>query len=492
MKKILINIIFLSFIISFQSFSQNSEDVLRYSQSFYQGTARSSALANAFGSLGGDFTAISINPAGLGVYKGYQIHITPGFNFSNVDATYFNQSNTDNAYKVNLSSVGMVGSFYPYNYEYKVEGDNSEWESVNFAFGYNCLNNFNKNTLFEGMNASSSIFDKMIDNENNGNTTALGDLAFETFIMNKVEETGEYWTEITDRTRDAIPVNLLQNTRIAEEGYLGEYSISIGANYKHKFYLGMSINFQKIDYDKYDVYSETDLLDSVADFKSMTLTNKLNTTGSGTNFKFGMIIRPIDMLRLGLAIHTPTWFKLEDEYSRSMSSSFDNGDAYSYNIEKQYFKYEITTPTKFIGSLGLIFEQGLISIDYELIDYSTSRLKSDNYTFNTENQDLKNNIQNVSNIRIGGELKLDMFYLRGGYAYYGSPYKDALEEDADYSLISGGFGVKIDELFIDLAYTVATQKSAYRAYDRLYDDDNNVVNVENQNKKFILTLGMKF
>ena len=49
--------------ITYTSHSQTFEDVLRYSSFYNEGTARFNSMGGAFGALGGDLSAISINPA---------------------------------------------------------------------------------------------------------------------------------------------------------------------------------------------------------------------------------------------------------------------------------------------------------------------------------------------------------------------------------------------------------------------------------------------
>ena len=44
-------------------YSQNINDALNYSSNSYQGTARFNSMSGAFGALGGDLSAIAINPA---------------------------------------------------------------------------------------------------------------------------------------------------------------------------------------------------------------------------------------------------------------------------------------------------------------------------------------------------------------------------------------------------------------------------------------------
>ena len=64
-KLILLPALFISGFI----YAQIPEDVLRYSFFPQNGTARNQAIGGAMGSLGGDISAIFVNPAGLGNYK---------------------------------------------------------------------------------------------------------------------------------------------------------------------------------------------------------------------------------------------------------------------------------------------------------------------------------------------------------------------------------------------------------------------------------------
>ena len=48
--------------------AQNITDGLRYAEESLLGTARYTAMSGAFGALGGDFSAMAINPAGSAVF----------------------------------------------------------------------------------------------------------------------------------------------------------------------------------------------------------------------------------------------------------------------------------------------------------------------------------------------------------------------------------------------------------------------------------------
>ena len=73
-KKVYLLCLFLS--INYLSISQTYEDVLRYNSFNHEGTSRFNSMGGAFGALGGDISAISINPASSSVFLDSEIGIT--------------------------------------------------------------------------------------------------------------------------------------------------------------------------------------------------------------------------------------------------------------------------------------------------------------------------------------------------------------------------------------------------------------------------------
>ncbi|MDX9909041.1 MAG: hydrocarbon degradation protein, partial [Mariniphaga sp.] len=89
MKRV-ITILTLFFAVSISSQAQDLADVLRFSNFKVQGTARAGGMGNAFGALGGDFTSVSINPAGMGLYRSSELVFTPSFGHNSIESTYRN------------------------------------------------------------------------------------------------------------------------------------------------------------------------------------------------------------------------------------------------------------------------------------------------------------------------------------------------------------------------------------------------------------------
>ena len=69
-------LLFILIITSTFSFSQTFEDVLRYNSYTHEGTSRFNAMGGAFGALGGDVSAISVNPASSSIFIDSEIVIS--------------------------------------------------------------------------------------------------------------------------------------------------------------------------------------------------------------------------------------------------------------------------------------------------------------------------------------------------------------------------------------------------------------------------------
>ena len=139
-KKCLFLYLFLS--ISYTSFSQTFEDVLRYSSFFHEGSARFNSMGGAFGALGGDLSAISINPASSSVFIDSEVGVT--LNYKNLKIS--NRLNNYNSLSKNdFYSYGGAGAVLVY-----------ENRKSKFSVAYNnhILGDFNSSFFLSGNNNS--------------------------------------------------------------------------------------------------------------------------------------------------------------------------------------------------------------------------------------------------------------------------------------------------------------------------------------------------
>ena len=138
--------------------------------------------------------------------------------------------------------------------------------------------------------------------------------------------------------------------------------------------------------------------------------------GVGTNLKFGVIYRPIPEIRLGAAIHTPTWYNMNYSMATSIYSSFytsqdpSNGregfdfDFYSpdYSVD-----FNMRTPWRAMLSVATVLNQkAIVSVDYEYVNYQNANISEieDDYDGSMEqatNQDIEDYIRATHNFRVG-------------------------------------------------------------------------------------------
>ncbi|MCX6291563.1 MAG: hypothetical protein NT126_07340 [Bacteroidetes bacterium] len=478
--------------IPFISFAQTDIDALRYSQTSVAGTARFISMAGAFGALGGDFSTLSQNPAGIAIYRKSEFSFSPSFYVAKTKSDFQDNIRTSNKYNFNFGNIGLV-------YTQKLTNDDSSpgWKNWNFGIGYNRINNFHTQSFYEGVNSQNSLLDYFLEkaNANGGispdNLDPFGEqLAFNTWLIDTNSTMPYHYF------KDQLPgQELLQRRTVTTKGALSEIVISFGANYSNKLYLGGTIGFSSSRYVEESSYEESDKNDSINFFNNFQFNQNLTTQGYGINLKLGMIYRATDWVRIGAAFHTPTFYSMTDEYSNTMKSKFDNGNGYTAESPAGTYDYNLTTPMRVIGSIAFIIgKMGLISADYELVDYSEPRFDATGNSFFDVNDLIQKKYTATSNLRIGTEWRYQDFSFRGGYALYGSPFSSAYKMNgADMSKNSYcfGIGVRDQNYFIDFGYVLSKTTEYFQPYSLSTQDVPGVKNSISANN-FTITLGAKF
>ncbi|MGZ4035084.1 MAG: OmpP1/FadL family transporter [Bacteroidia bacterium] len=483
--------------------AQNEVDALRYSQLTFGGTARYNAMGGAFGALGGDFSTLSSNPAGIGLYSMNEISVSPAVFNQMTSSTYNNEKNSGSKMNFDFGNAGFIWSF-----DKDGNSDESKWKNWNIGFGYNRTNDFNNNINIQGKNYSSSLSNVYVNNSNGISSNDLDQfnegLAYNTYLIDNPGGGVQYASSIA-------PGGVVQRKSIQSAGGMGEGVISLGGNYADKLYLGATVGMPHINYSEDAAYSETALTNSSNKVNFFQMNQHLRTSGNGINFKMGAIYRINDMVRIGAAFHSPTSFSMHDEYSSNMTTSFSDSSHQAFSPNGSY-DYNLFTSPKIIGSLAFVIaKKGLLGVDYEYIDYSYSRLSSaDAGTFFDANNQIKQRYKNTGNLRVGAEWKIiESFLIRVGYAYYGNPYKTTSAApdngfygsqtsntgnnnvDASRSSYSAGIGFREKNCFLDFAYVMTSYKENYY----LYSPANVIINPVNNTynaSKIMATFGVRF
>jgi hypothetical protein len=490
MKRIVLLIISLIYLVP-TLVAQNDVDALRYSRTTFGGTARYTSMAGAFGSLGADFSTLSINPAGIGLYSKSEFTITPSFFMGKTKSEFNNSTSEDYQYNFNLGNIGVVWVTDRNNNETNI------FKNFQLGFGMNRVNNFNTRMLMEGFNDKNSLIDTYVDNANgipyqniendqNGLYAFDLNLAWWAFLIDTLDGSSNQY-------KGALPAGggVWQRKEINTWGSMNEMVISGGTNIQDRVYIGLTLGFPSVRYFEESLYSEIDVRNDIFDFRKFTKYDELTTTGSGFNMKFGMIARPADWMRVGGAIHSPTWYgNMRDEWFTKIYSEFDNGDAYSEWSPNGSYNYNLETPWRALGSLSFVlYQRALLSADYEFVDFSMAHLRASDYNFYDENIEIKRKYTATHNVRVGGEMRFDFFAVRGGFGYNMSPYADDIN-DGDRYYYTGGFGYRDKDFFIDLAFVRSLQKEDYYFYGSPNVATNPVKNTGITNS-LLITLGMR-
>ena len=139
------------------AFAQSDEDVVRYSLLTPGGTARSFGLAGATGALGGDYSCLSNNPGGIGLYHSSEFVFTPSLQNTNTKSSFQAEALNSQTTRFGFSNIGLI-----VNNKYKIRGKDVQkgWRSLTWGFGFNKLATFANSYSYGGYNRLSSIGDK--------------------------------------------------------------------------------------------------------------------------------------------------------------------------------------------------------------------------------------------------------------------------------------------------------------------------------------------
>ncbi|MEO7961995.1 MAG: aromatic hydrocarbon degradation protein [Ginsengibacter sp.] len=500
---------FLAFAIS-TTYAQEPADALRYSMLTQNGTARNQAIGGAGASLGGEFSSLFINPAGLGFYKTHDFVITPSYSLKNIKSDYRSTSATSNNNNFALGATGLVISSPSVNKPVK---------SVTFAIGVNRSADFNNHIYYQGQNTSSSYSEKYLEEFINNNVTdpnnaASGypygaSLAFNTFLIDTIQASDGSLAGYRSVADPAF--GLRQENTIVTSGGITDIAIGVGADLQEKFFFGGTLSFPVLNYYREGIYKESDESGDLNNsFSYFEARETLETKGVGVNAKLGIIYKPVDYVRLGLAVHTPTFFQLTDNYTAEVITDLEGyggaGTKHQSSIDLNgaalESKYNLVTPLRIIGSASYVFrevqdvqkQKGFVTADIEYVNYKGASFSavdntdtdSKNY-YSSLNQSIDNLYKSAFNVRLGGEMKFNTMMVRIGGAYYGNPYQN---EKADLFRLSGGVGYRNKGFFLDLTYIYSLNKNVNYPY-QLEDKANVPAYLKNNGGNIVATFGFK-
>lgn len=516
MKKIFFIAVCIAFTLGMRA--QEPADALRYSWYTSSGTARQQAVGGAMASLGGDISATFVNPAGLGFYKTGDIVLTPGYNFLNNKATYFDRTEKDTKNNFSFGTSGIVWGTG------EMKRGKSSGSAV--AIAINRTANFGSNLLYRGANNQSSYSQKFLEEIQNNNVTRpiqfdsypsfnFGtSLAFDTYWIDTIQ--GATPNDVAGfKSLAPLGTGLLQENRLESKGGITEFALAVAGNHNDKFYIGGTLGIPFLRYEKESTFTEADATEDPNNrFDFATIKENLTTSGTGINLKLGIIYKPVEYVRLGFAFHSPSFFRLTDKYNASVTTNTENyhetltqTSAALTGSEYGEFQYWYFTPYRVMISGSYVLreiedvrkQKGFLTADIEYVNYKASSFTSDpddvdgqsseNY-LKSLNKAIDNAYKGAINIRAGGELKFTTIMVRLGGAYYGNPYKNLVGEKGHRFQLTGGLGYRNKGMFVDLAYVHTMGKDVHYAY-RLQSSPFTGASIKNTGGNAVLTFGFK-
>lgn len=545
--------------------AQSATDAYNISQSELRGTARFMSMAGAFGALGGDLSSLSQNPGGIGIYRSHEIGITFDIDRMSSKSTGNGYSNTDNSLKFYVNNVGAVAS---------INLNNSTMPFLNLGFTYNRAANFRRTYSGDISNLPISLSNYIAgvanswhlnendlkvngayDPYNSTNIPWISILGYDSYLITPEGDPdmpqwyGQYGRGTSGSGRFSVE----------EKGSQDEYNIVIGGNINNIVYWGMNFDITTIDYrisslwgeDLQDAYVYNENSGNVEQgWSRFSLKNQYSVNGTGFNYQLGVIVRPIQELRLGLAFHTPTYYQLtENFYNEKVKyeSQFQSGEAVTNNGIPSYNNINFRSPLKLIASVaGVIGSNCIISADYEWQQYSKMKYSysnggysyGDDYwwddfydpwyykskaapgitpaSYNDDPVTFTNNsiaeiYQNTNTFRIGAEYRvLPAFSLRAGYSYTSSPVTSSAKDhitdvpgagtmtnyrlDNATNYVTAGCGYRYKGFYADLAYVYKHQTSDYFPFSPDPSDPMSAPNahLSFNSSQIVMSVGVKF
>ena len=431
------------------AWGQGANEALLFGENNYYGTARTVAMGNAFTALGGDLGSVGINPAGSAVNNWSQFTITPALSISGSSASF----NDGSPYKtsetrVNLPNVGGILNFNTHR--------TSGLKAVTFGFVMNATGIWNKDFTAAGK-GTSSYMGYLADMATRANLSAatlngsLSDLStaywlpalgYQSGMVN--EATGVAGAPYISPAQlnsgsGNYPLRGEINQQYGQQmiGRKQDMVFNLGFNIANRVFIGANLGMIFLSNRMNEYIRETALnpeefpvtIQGESDsWTDMKFSYEYNASGSGVYGKFGIIAVPVDGLRIGAAIQTPTAMNIQEYRWYDALNNFKGAEGKA-SADYEY-RYRLRLPARYnFGIAWTLGQKGLVSFDYELTDFSTARYReargNDHSGFDGSNAEVTDYLGMAHYFRLGAEYKIiPQFAIRAGYNLGSNPNRE--------------------------------------------------------------------
>lgn len=536
--------------------AQTALDAYQLSQYDLRGTARYMSMGGAFGALGGDLSSLNQNPGGIGVYRKSEVGITLDIDMQSAKAKTLGNSLTTSQTKAYCNNVGYVGSlntgsrvmpYFQWGFSYgRTASFDRKYRTADYALNGSLSNYVAGYTRDEAWTPSE--LDSNPENYLSYKAPWMSMLAFNSYLINDPlnPSTGTDYQGLWRNGTTGIG-----HADVTEKGYVDEYAINLGGNIMDLVYWGIGFGVTDIQYTQNVYYSENlngalipnqraatpqELDDPAPEWNIVDgqivngttvgaggfgLNSYKSISGTGFNFKAGVIVRPTNWIRLGLAVHTPTYYNLNQtawaaiDYNYGYTSGPARAD-YTGTPDNNV-SWKLRTPWRLIASAaGIIGSKAIVSVDYEYRPYQNMIEKDDNgTTYEDLRSDIKQYYKAANILRLGAEYRVSpRFSVRAGYAYESTPTGASVRGNKDmvftsnpddsgvtpsYSLdqstnyITAGIGWNYRGFYADATYVYKHRSTEWHPYSiNSYTEDAPSTKVDLSSNNIVLSIGYKF
>lgn len=467
--------------------AQNELDALRYSMVEPLGSARFGAMGGAFSALGGDLSAVSWNPASIAIYRRNDLSLGTSIGGGMTRSTYNDSETRASAFQFHIPNAGIA---------VVNRSEDPDWRFLNYGVTFTKLVNFNSRFTVRGEANNTTLLDVFAQQANGTPYEFVptdfpfgAGLAWNTFLLDTIPNT-------VDQYLTAIPFgSITQEMTIESSGHMSETAISVGANYTDRLYIGGSLGFPSVRYNQSTTYREFDTDEGII-LEDYTYTDELVITGSGINLKLGAIFRASQWMRVSAAWHSRTNLSLNDVWDTRMVANFGSFGSFDDGLAGN-FDYRISTPSRLIlGTAFIIGRSGIISADYERVNYGSAELRPSNFApggvdFSAENEAISSLFRTANNVRIGTEWRfMQHFRARAGYAFQQNPYlSEAASLNSHINIYSMGLGYRGTSFYAEFAYQLGQSSREFYIYDPQLV---NAAEIRQNRSEVFITLGLRY
>jgi len=431
--KLTIALFFIAFSYS-STFAQTIDNAVRLSTTTGYITARAGAMGLSYSGIADDYAALYYNPAGLSLLTKHEFSVGLEYMRMNTSTNFLQTTLPLGSSSVSPTNCGFV---FPFKTSIGI---------ASIAFGYNFEGSFSNTMEINGFNTTSSIVQSLMNETND----FAKNLAYQVYLADTLGGNGKLHSPITG--------NVQQSAFITERGGIHSFTAGGGISLSKSVSAGINVSGKWGSYTYSNEYKEADVKNqysyydkvnfSTVDFNSLTLNSDINQQFSGVNATIGIQGRFDNTLRLGLTIKTPTLFRIEETFSRSITAAFDNGENIipkypdgdkSYNGRNTY---EIVTPFVFGASLSYHYEWITVSAAAEYNDLTQIHFDEAQPELLRLNNQILKTLNGSLSYSLGAEVEIPStsLILRAGYSAVAASYINPIAGE-EQNIIGVGAGI---------------------------------------------------